>query len=374
MAHGMEKFEAAKKPVAPQKYEVKMDAGKKKSKNVDPSSALAEAQKAQVLSEKEKALLAPIFANMAKKPEDLAKYKIKLPYKNYIDNSEYGKSELPADSDKRSPENAKLNQLLLAVQDLVTKKENRPILAGFISFKGEKPIGVSYCSGECSHSVEIRYGNETINEYGDYSDGKKEYSASDVENSPAKLKQLYLKDIVVLEKIVSILKRGFKFPEPKYMVVKTTPETKKNFGISFIESAGTIPPNALVKVLYTDPNNGNCYVIAKSRGAKGEVQGFVDGKLLEQYNVAKFHPEVSPVKRAFVGKSPDTEKNGGLNLRGLNGEIIGKIPFGIEMSILALESISGNFSMRALVTFKDPAHKGRLTTGYVVTAYLKVSG
>lgn len=103
------------------------------------------------------------------------------------------------------------------------------------------------------------------------------------------------------------------------------------------------------------------------------MQGFVNGKLLEQYNVAKFHPEVSPVRKAFVKKEQDTEKNNGLNVRGAKGQIIGKITFGIEVSVLALESVSGNFSMRALVSFKDPTRRGKTTTGYVVTEYLRVS-
>lgn len=334
-----------------------------------------------------------IVARMAKKPEDLAKYQPRLRASSEDTSNRDEIDQDVKDKDgnyiKRSPENAEFSKLFAEVQNLAAKaeRENSPLLHGFISRKGEKQIGVNWHNGgEGAPGFYLKYGNEAVDNgsYYDYhldNEGNlsgREYYPENDETTPAQRKQIYTKEIAVLKKVVEILKRGFKFPEPRYMVVKTTAETKKNIGVNVRDGdrkeeyqRGTILPNILVKVIYTSPETGFCYVIAKANdGSARTVEGFVEGKVLEPYNAAKFHPEVSPIKKAVPLNNAEVNNNGGLNLRNSNKVIIGKVPPETAMTVLALESTGGK--SRALVQFKDPSRRGKLTTGFVAAELLSV--
>lgn len=319
-----------------------------------------------------------IVARMAKKPEDLAKYQLKLePYKGHYsfkDTIEADLKDKNGELTKRSPENAEFSRLFTEVQNLTAKatRENSPLLNGFISRKGEKKISAYWNpGGEGEPGFYLQYGDE------DGVDNGSAYTSDEM--SAAQKKQAYAKPIGILNKVIEILKRGFKFPEPKYMVVKTTAETKKNIGVNInywdrkeeYPSGTKILPNILVKVIYTSPETGFCYVIAKANdGSARTVEGFVEGKVLEPYNAAKFHPEVSPIKKAVPLNNAEVNNNGGLNLRNSNKVIIGKVPPETAMTVLALESAGGK--SRALVQFKDPSRRGKLTTGFVAAELLSV--
>jgi hypothetical protein len=64
-------------------------------------------------------------------------------------------------------------------------------------------------------------------------------------------------------------------------------------------------------------------------------------------------------------------KNGGLNLRSENGDIIGKVPPEMEVDVLAIDDKSPNSRVRVLVQYRDPADQA-LKTGYLV--YLSDAG
>lgn len=327
--------------------------------------------------QKGRALADAIVARMAKKPEDLAKYQLKLePYKGHYSFKDIIEPDLADKSGeltKRSPENAEFSRLFTEVQNLTTKatRENSPLLKGFISRKGEKKISAYWNpGGEGEPGFWLQYGDDGV-------DNGSAYTSDEM--SAAQKKQAYAKPIGILKKVAEILERGFKFPEPKYMVVKTTAETKKNIGVDVNYwdrkedySSGTkILPNILVKVIYTSPETGLCYVIAKANdGSARTVEGFVEGKVLEPYNAAKFHPEVSPIKKAVPLNNAEVNNNGGLNLRNAKKVIIGKVPPETAMTVLALESAGGK--TKALVQFKDPSRRGKLTTGFVAAELLSV--
>lgn len=387
MPHGSEKFEAGKRDTVPDRNGSKLAAAKdRKGQTIAPADALAEPSKTPALAEKEKALLSPLFANMAKKPADLANYKLtnsKFESRNEGYRYEIGNDMIDKnDHESRSPENREFNKLFLEVQRLSVKKENALFMAGFIASKGEKVISGGWYNSEGDPGFKIKYGNEEVD-----TGGYLYIAPEDQNRAPAQRKQLYAKDTVILNKVAEILRRGFEFPAPKYMVVKSTADIKKHLGIALSHYdkrdndsefydpryIGEVPPNTLVKVVYTS-TTGYCYVIAKNNDGTGsQREGFVDTKLLEPYNAAKFHPEVSPIRKAFVKKERATEQNKGLNVRDEKNLVIGKIPLGLEVPVLALKTSNTKTPLRVVVKFKDPSQKNKEIIGFVVATYLNVS-
>lgn len=257
---------------------------------------------------------------------------------------------------KRSPENEKVNKLFKEVQKMIKESKDGLTLSGVAAQKEKKHFYLrDDAGGEGSYGIAIGYGSMDLSS-NDFRDGANNNVAFSEIKDPEKRKQVYAKMAAMLTEVKWLLQHPVK-DTPKFMVVKTMPDTIKNLGANLRGSegggrVGILPPNTLVKVIRTDANTGYSYI------AGG---GAVHSKFLEPYNANTLHTESFGAKKVRVRNNEETEVDG-LNFRDANGQIIGKIPADTVLDLLAVED-SGN-ECRALVQYRDPTD-GKLKTGFL---------
>ncbi|MCK9186758.1 hypothetical protein M0P48_04990 [Candidatus Gracilibacteria bacterium] len=293
-----------------------------------------------------KALAKKVIDKRPKNPNDIPDYYLDYsenPFRDGIYVDDYDEEDI-------SKEEKKINALMKDIGVLIKDYKDIPTLKGMITKKGQKRFSLSEVRGEGTY-LTIKYGNEDVSIYNSFSVDAKDCS----------------KAIRLLNVTKNILKNPVK-DAPKYMVVKTTPDTIKNLGASLVtsyrggENYSVVPSNTLVKVLRTDAETGYSYL---SEG------GFVHSSLLEPYDPKNLHPENFGTKKVKLRPLAEITKNGGLNLRSENGDIIGKVPPEMEVDVLAIDDKSPNSRVRVLVQYRDPADQA-LKTGYLV--YLSDAG
>ncbi len=258
---------------------------------------------------------------------------------------------------KRTSENEKANRLFKEVQKLIKESKDGLTLSGVAAQKGQKKFFMrTDAGGEGSDGLAICYGGLCLTG-SSFSDGPNSNEVDFTEEkNPEKKKQLYAKMTAMLTEVKWLLQHPIK-DTPKFMVVKTVPDTIKNLGANLKGSEGSgrvgiLPPNTLVKVIRTDANTGYSYI------AGGRA---VHSKFLEPYDAGTLHTESFGAKKVRVRKNEETEVEG-LNFRDAKGHVIGKISAGTVLDLLAVED-SGN-ECRALVQYRDPTD-GKLKTGFL---------